>query len=188
MYVGGNRSPGGNLCAVSSPSLAITDQYLTGADVNFEHRCSDTIDPEEYFEGRFLVKLISRVDRLRVDQYSTRDIFSETNNPLGEPITDVLSILLLLRSAMTIQTLRPWYSTKLVVFLRSSAVRQSLVFRAVGSGQKCCRLDMLRQVCRICSGVCSLSPHSQSMSAGAGGACNVLCWVDRPICDLGVSL
>jgi hypothetical protein len=36
-----------------------------------------------------------------------------------------------------------------------------LVFRAVGSGQKCCWLDMLGQVCIICSGICSLSPHSQ---------------------------
>jgi hypothetical protein len=77
----------------------------------------------------------------------------------------ILDILLLLRSVMTNRTLNPWYSTKLVVFLRSSGVPQSLVFRAVGSGQKCCRLDMLGQVCRICSGVCSrvcsLSPHSQ---------------------------
>jgi hypothetical protein len=70
-------------------------------------------------------------------------------------------ILLLLRSVMTNQTHNPWYSTKLVVFLRSSGVPQSLVFKAVGSGQKCCRLDMLGQVCRICSGICSLSPHSQ---------------------------
>jgi hypothetical protein len=53
-----------------------------------------------------------------------------------------------------VMTLNPWYLTKLVVFVRSSAVSQSLVFRAVGSGQKCCRLDMLGQVC-------SLSPHSQ---------------------------
>jgi hypothetical protein len=52
----------------------------------------------------------------------------------------------LLRSVMTNQTLNPWYSTKLVVFLRSSAVPQSLVFRAVGSGQqKCCQLDVLGQ-------------------------------------------
>jgi hypothetical protein len=62
---------------------------------------------------------------------------------------------------MTNQTLNPWYSTKLVVFVRSSAVPQSLVFRTVGSGEKCCRLYMLGQVCRICSGVCSLNPHSQ---------------------------
>jgi hypothetical protein len=45
----------------------------------------------------------------------------------------LVSILLLLHSVMTNQTLNPWYSTKLVVFLRSSAVPQSLVFRAVGS-------------------------------------------------------
>jgi hypothetical protein len=65
-----------------------------------------------------------------------------------------------------------------------SDIPQSLVFRAVGSSQKCgCRLDMLRKVCRICSGICLLSPHSQRAvgwsprrRAGAGGVCkcNVL--------------
>jgi hypothetical protein len=81
---------------------------------------------------------------------------------LGLICCQVFLLILILRSAMANQSLNMWYLTKLVVFLRSSAVPLSLVFRVVGSGQKCCRLEMLGQVCRICSGVCSLSPHSQT--------------------------
>jgi hypothetical protein len=45
---------------------------------------------------------------------------------------------------------------------RSSAVPQSLVLRVVSSGWKCCRLVIMGQVCRICSGIWSLSPHLQT--------------------------
>jgi hypothetical protein len=57
---------------------------------------------------------------------------------------------LLMRSAMTIYILKPWCCTKLADLSRSSAVPQSLVLRVVGSGQKCCRLVMMGQVCRMC--------------------------------------
>jgi hypothetical protein len=52
--------------------------------------------------------------------------------------------------------------TEMVYKIGDSQQVQSLIVRVVSSGQKCCWLVMMGQVCRICSGIWSMSSHSQT--------------------------